>query len=184
MGLNTYLDLKSIPKHIARVIICYDALLQLRQKKILPKTGCYLEPLGVPKIVETEPMDKTLNKIQCEACALGTIFASRVSCFDGLSNEEVGFGWGGVCYDPMFADLEQYFDSQQLHLIEACFEGCFVSDTNPKTEKEFDLIEKFFDKYQTAESRLIAILKNIINNEGTFKPEQNLTRKRKKVDKK
>jgi|GEM_PF-3299686 len=201
MGLHTYLELKSVPKNIARILICYDALLQLRQKKVKAEIGKYVvvRDKGTHKRYDPSislnrqrnlQIDSVLDKQQCQACALGTLFISRARIFNKIKICDIpDFQDGQITYDnrpsssALNTQLQQYFDQQQLSLIEACFEGapigvagrCLNSD-----EQVQEISERFITKYKTAESRLIAILKNIISNDGLFIPEKNLSRSRKK----
>lgn len=193
MGLHTYLELKSVPKNIARILICYDALLQLRQKKVKAKTGAYVFALDKQEnfctLPNSEQVDLALNKAaKCEACALGTLFISRARIFNKLKIRDAGqyAHRGNIGGEFISQDLLTYFDEEQLTLVEACFEGGLTGwcGENLQDEKA-SLVTRFFRRYETAESRLIAILKNIISNDGLFIPEKNLSRSRKKkVDKK
>lgn len=191
MGLNTYLDLKSVPKNIARILICYDALLQLRQKKVKATTGHYVFALDKQenfcKLPNSESVDVALNKAdKCEACALGTLFISRTRIFNKLKIKDAGYeaSSGEIKGSFIGQDLLAYFDKEQLALIEGCFEGGRVGYWGETLDFENrELAFRFNKKYKTSESTLIAILKNIISNDGIFMPLKNLTKKRKKVDK-
>ena len=201
MGLHTYLELKSVPKNIARILICYDALLQLRQKKVKAEKGKYVvvRNKGTHKYYDPAisltrqrnlQIDSVLDKQQCQACALGTLFISRARIFNKIKICDIpNLQFGQISYDDrnsisaLNIQLQQYFDARQLSLIEACFEGETVGVAGGALRSD-ELVQKisarYITKYKTAESRLIAILKNIISNDGLFIPEKNLSRSRKK----
>lgn len=197
MGLHTYLDLKSVPKSTARILICYDALLQLRQKKIKPRKNVYLDLAESKKVGKRQSnlqLDQVIEKQSyCEACALGTLLVSRARIFNSLKISNFMTEWGlDFCNSGdssgyhLMNSLLPYFEKEQLSLIEACFEGYGqgMAGRDCKVDSE-KIIRPFAKKYKTAESRLIAILKNIISNDGLFIPEKNLSRSRKKkIDKK
>lgn len=192
MGLHTYLDLKSVPQNIARILICYDALLQLRQKKVVAKTGTYVVARNVRnrtcRLPKSEQVDVALGKVnKCEACALGTIFIARTRIFNQLKVKDAGTAteFGEISGSFISQDLLTYFDMRQLALIEGSFEGGnigYCGDTLSYGDRK--LVCRFANKYKTVEARLIAILKNIISNDGTFIPEKNFRKRKKKVDKK
>ncbi len=192
MGLHTYLELKSVPKNIARILICYDALLQLRQKKVVAKTGTYVVARNVLnrtyRLPNSEQVDIALGKAnKCEACALGTIFIARTRIFNQLKVKDAGTftEFGEISGSFISQDLLTYFDMRQLDLIEGSFEGGkigYCGDTLSYEDRK--LVCRFANKYKTVEARLIAILKNIISNDGTFIPEKNFRKRKKKVDKK
>ncbi len=206
MGLHTYLKLKSVPQNIARILICYDALLQLRQKKVRARKGKYVvvkkknagdswTPTINLKNKLNQQIDSVLDKQQCEACALGTLFISRARIFNQIKVGDIpNFQYGEITFDAsqssltLFKDLQSYFSSEQLSLIESCFEGepiGIAGQTSCYNNDIRGISERYLNKYKTAESRLIAILKNIIKNNGLFIPQQNISRNRKKkVDKK
>lgn len=197
MGLHTYLDLKSVPKNIARILICYDALLQLRQKKIRPRKNTYIGLAEAKKVGERQKnlqLDQVIEKQSyCEACALGTLLISRARIFNSLKVSSFMTEWGlDFCTSTidsgyqLMNSLLPYFDKEQLSLVEACFEGYDQGMAGRDCKVDYDkVIKPFARKYETAESRLIAILKNIISNDGLFIPEKNLSRgRKKKVDKK
>lgn len=190
MGLDTYLKLEEVPKNIARIIICYDALLQLRQKKVVATNNKYLvvssfSKKGVSKKLQ---LDKVLEKTSCEACALGTMLISRARVFNKLKIGNITFNESGLAFNSSFSsnslatELDKYFDSEQLALIETAFEKFSKGERGrnlrfePTKEK---IAIDFGEKYEDATSRLVAILKNIIANDGLFCPEK-LPKNRKK----
>lgn len=126
------------------------------------------------------------NKIQrCSCCALGSLFVSCTLYNDNTTADEFTFAgeeisdWltSGGKAERMSNGLDKFFSIQQLQLIEQTFEtdnGVVQSHDEDEFGKAYPKFSKaseaFCNKYTTAESRLIAIMKNIVANDGTFKP--------------
>jgi hypothetical protein len=126
------------------------------------------------------------NKIQqCSCCALGSLFVSCTLYNDNTTTDELAFAgedisdWlmSGGMGDRMSNGLDKFFSIQQLQLIEQTFEtdnGVVQSHDEDEFGKPYPKFSKaseaFCHKYTTAESRMIAIMKNIVANDGTFKP--------------
>jgi hypothetical protein len=149
-----------------RIAIAKDALLWIKAEALQPRCGVYVHPLDErvidnlyedPSLEEKQLRDVKLGK--CEVCAKGALFLAKAVRY----NDVFAVEWhevdtaceeGGVMLD--------HFDQHQLELIEAVFEGWEVS----AAKEGFD----FYLKYPNPKKRLIAILKNIIKNDGTFIP--------------
>jgi hypothetical protein len=126
------------------------------------------------------------NKIQqCSCCALGSLFVSCTLYNDNTTADELASAgdeisdWltSGGKAEPMSNGLDKFFSIQQLQLIEQTFEtdnGVVQSHDMDEFDRPYPKFSKasaaFCDKYTTAESRMIAIMKNIVANDGTFKP--------------
>jgi hypothetical protein len=122
---------------------------------------------------------------QCSCCALGSLFVSCTLYNDNTTTDELAFAgedisdWlmSGGKGDRMSNGLDKFFSIQQLQLIEQTFEtdnGVVQSRNGDEFGKPYPKFSKaseaFCHKYTTAESRMIAIMKNIVANDGTFKP--------------
>lgn len=137
----------SLPKQ--RLAIARDALAQLKAKKFIATEGMYLEMTGRFQVVN----QKNLTREKCEACAVGSALASLVRLRNKF-NEIV------VDKDDCYSNLHTFFGLDELRLIEATFEGWFCNSA----------ASAFYSRYKTPQNRAIAIFKNIIKNNGTFKP--------------
>lgn len=122
---------------------------------------------------------------QCSCCALGGMF---MSCTLYNNNTTVGNlsyaadDIGDVILnedntEPLPNGLNKFFSVAQLKLIEQTFEGdngAVVSgmyDGTGETVDEFSpRAEAFYNKYRKPKDRLVAIMQNIVKNNGTFKP--------------
>jgi hypothetical protein len=163
-----------LSKRQQRIAIAKDVLSQLRLRKYKVKTGVYFRSDvlsnyffegGVYMASPKPPMDLqtcllTKNP-QCTVCALGSAFTSLSRLGD-----EVEFAQR----ERPHASLFPIFGEKQVHLIETAFEGLEVS-WYKLSQKQLRKAYSFFKKYEpSANKRLAAIFRNIIRNEGTFKP--------------
>jgi hypothetical protein len=126
------------------------------------------------------------NKIQqCSCCALGGMFMSCTLYNNNTTVESLGYvgdDIGSALYkssEPgsISNGLDKFFSVAQLRLIEQTFEGnngVVNSGADDDDGEEFDKFspkaEAFYEKYKKPKDRLIAIMQNIIANNGTFKP--------------
>lgn len=121
---------------------------------------------------------------QCSCCALGSMFVSCTLYNDNTTTADLRYAGDDIAdwitrggSSGMANGLEKFFSLAQLQLIEQTFEedgGMIQSDdvdSNNRRYPKFSAASKAFcKKYTTAERRLIAIMKNIVANDGTFKP--------------
>jgi hypothetical protein len=154
--------------------VAKDIIAQLDLKSIKPKTGTYVRSLWnedayeVGKLTDSKKQAKLLQK-KCDACALGSMFLSLVKLdndfdFDiDIITEDNGEGCGvfELQEDAMRNRLHDVFSRDQLDLIETAFETWGHGDAREL---------KFGKRYKTPAGRLRAICRNIIENEGVFKP--------------
>jgi len=139
-----------------RVAIARDTIESLRLKKVVAKRGVYLDWTSM------ENGDKLPKNYKCQACALGSMFVGLTTRVKDVSVKDAN---GGIRAD-ITDGLSNYFDNEQLDLIEDAFEtgyGC-VADDDCSTQ------QKFGAQFKTEDERLVAIMQNIINNNGEFKP--------------
>lgn len=180
-----------------RVMIARDALQQLRLSKVIAQPGVYLDTrivrhltamiskkvsmLGALRAIfvkkkETEDSDKNseLEPQMCFACAKGALMLSamrfipesqfRESLKSNESQEPVA--------DSYYKGINWPIDN--WNLIEVAFElirthGTRHGDSN-LTPNQLDRAVEFGEQYGDSDSRLQAILENIIANNGTFIP--------------
>lgn len=126
------------------------------------------------------------NKIQqCSCCALGGMFMSCTLYNNNTTLENLGYvgdDIGNALYkgsEPgsLSNGLDKFFSVAQLRLIEQTFEGnngVVISGEDDETGEEFNKFspraEAFYKKYKKPKDRLVAIMQNIVKNNGTFKP--------------
>ena len=169
-----------------RVAIAKDALLQLKAGIYTPETRNGYVPIlddvdfegiansceilvGKPaeKVGLKSYLDKLVNKKKpCEVCAKGALFLSSIRKFNNFSIQDAADHNGSISYWASKI-AEFIFGVNNAKLIEAYFE-CYLPVCS---EQEMVKIDKFGAKYPNSVERLEVILKNIIKNKGTFKPE-------------
>lgn len=155
-----------------RVAVAKDVIAQLDAKKIVALCGSYVSI--TPKeneIFSLEPDDEMQTVLAgrvCDACALGSLFICAVAKLDDCTADSVQFDKHyDVDYymrDDPYEYLGQFFEHEQLHRIEQAFEG-YAGWSDDDGANYID---------EDAERRLRVIMKNIIDNNGTFTlvPEQ------------
>lgn len=135
---------------------------------------------------KTEARDLLLNNTikQCSCCALGGLFLgctlynnnTNLTQFAHASADISDYltHFGG---DTISNGLTKIFSESQLRLIEQTFEGDegivqsdLCDDDGIAFPKYSDASAQFYKTYPNPKSRLIAIMKNIIKNNGTFRP--------------
>jgi len=133
-----------------RVAVARDALRQVQAKKMVATSGLYAQlgkdvPLNA--INDGKEFQKFVKHVKCQVCARGALFISTVRKEDSFAP---GQAFRGIARATIDTRLLGLFSSGQLEDIEDFFEGggasIFPDDTG----------------------RLVAILKNIIKNKGTF----------------
>jgi hypothetical protein len=182
---------KSMSAPERRVAIAKDVIAGLRAKRLVAQSGVYFSPLinadkakkfdlatdnwGNKQNFQEELDMQQIFKFSmksCECCAKGALFIAAVEKFDSVKDtnsvnaEDAADRWNGdwVC-SPLIE--KGFFSRSQLDLIENFFEGFDMYFKGTPIEKAN---QAFHDIYPKAEDRMIQIMKNIIKNEGTFKP--------------
>lgn len=142
-----------------RVAIAKDVITQVKAKQYIATQGTYLsaEPLPNGQMYRYDvPVTKeNVDAIEhCKVCAIGSAVLSGIRLFN-----EIKFGVRTTeCPDATYSvykAVDTWFERTQAVMMEDAFE-----------DGDFG-----FNKYETAEDRLIAIFQNIIDHEGTFVPE-------------
>jgi len=183
-----------------RVIIAQDVIDQLNVGKIKAENLTYLASKELQDIISNSEEDRTdstgekqlkkelrqtevcdiLNKNNCTACALGSIFVSAVGINDKLKVKDVishyGYETEVVSSDKMHSYLGSIFSKRQLHMIENAFEGSVVNELllpNVTDEEKCVAFNGGLSEeggIKNPKKRLIRIMENIIENNGTFVP--------------
>lgn len=168
------------------VVIAQDVIRMINAKKfkVLDSHG-YIN-VRIPATVKAdEQLQKHLSKLQdCEVCALGACMLAKVDKFDDCKVRDLfgtgsdisdngvdSFGFEETNRDSITEQLRGIFDENQMSLIEDAFES---------SDYQYDLEELTYSRayeifgsyYEDSSDRLKAIMKNIIDNNGVFKPEQ------------
>ena len=143
-----------------RVMIAQDVIDRIKAQLLQPKVQRLIR---MPECARVN--QENVNTLTCEVCAKGGLLASyvgRVNNFDVdclISNTE---------NNEAHVKLLELFTLEQLAIIEYAFEGGqYIHSVNISGNLRTAL-RMFYENYETAEERLIAICENIIKNNGDF----------------
>lgn len=171
-------EFKKATKAQKRVMIAKDVLAQIKAKRYFAESGEWVKPLWsddqksiaiklYPKSsIKDAFKSKAINS--CRVCALGGLFMSCTNLNNNTTvqdlKNETYIGDLVADDDKISNGLNRIFTQGQLMLIESYFEGGegYFRDGNEKTQT-------FLESYNDDE-RLKIIMQNIIDNNGTFKP--------------
>lgn len=162
-----------------RVLIAKDALASVvagKYKNIF--RGRYLDsmsrrlPLPSRHETATKAHCETIGE-HCNMCARGALLLSRAIRFNSLTLADLGV-WDrnveAIPEETTFG-LAGSFTERQLGLIEAAFEqNTEYAENVGFSDTIGDQAKQFGDDHPDHANRLIAILQNIIDHNGTFKP--------------
>ena len=162
-----------------RVQIAKDVIAALKAKRLEAEHQTYLQVGGYiteNRILENESdsFKDTLKTIPtCTVCAKGAIFTCTVARKNKVTNEQaMSQNWD--C-DSLSKSLKGTFSAHQLRLIETEFEDDDIDGFGDAIARiagarEIRPVMELHELFNNAEDRMIAIMKNIIANKGTFKP--------------
>lgn len=166
-------EFRRLPDYKQRMTIAKDVLDQLKIKRFIPKFGTYFNT-NDPQVNENFAnndscqVNEVLAGVKCEVCGIGSLFVAMVDRANDCSVSELPEINSG---DFMRDYLEQWFRGRQLDLIEVAFEGRII-DARELDYDDSDVIDaiKFTKNIDSPDDRIKKIMKNIIENEGTFIP--------------
>lgn len=157
-----------------RIAIAQDVKEQLRLKKLVASTGTYFRLRNYYGGEEVQLQDVIAKKqVVCEACIRGALFLSDVMKLNDYTVENTyEEGWG--TWPERINAKVSYFSQSQQELMEVAFEGSanFADRdvyTGQLTEEGRRAMD-FHSDYGDDEDRMIAIVDNVIENNGEFKP--------------
>ena len=178
---NLNAEFKKATKAQKRVMIAQDVLAQLKAKRYVAESGCWVQPNYNPTNTWADKYTESVQELflekkieSCNVCALGGLF---MSCTNFNNNtllkdlDDVSYNLGALVDDKekLSNKLNSIFTTNQLKLIESYFEA---NDGFFQDSDEDDRIEAFCDKYTSDKKRLQLIMENIVENNGTFVPEK------------
>jgi hypothetical protein len=178
---NLNAEFNKATKAQKRVMIAQDVLAQLKTKRYVAESGCWVQANYNTACLEDLKDEDSVKELfaekkieSCNVCALGGLF---MSCTNFNNNtlvrelDDISGGLGDLLYEEeeLSNKLDKIFGIEQLELIESYFEkndGYFYSPL------EDDRINAFHVKYSSDKKRLKLIMENIVENNGTFVPEK------------
>lgn len=172
-----------------RVALAQEVISLLKTEKLTARVGTYLSFQNDADAEDAFIDDVFHEPGACTVCALGSVFICAAIKTESLQFGDFNLVDGdsqvstNVESGDMRSFLGQYFSYNQLCLIEIAFEEAVGVDMICPTAAESEAgasalsfrhragyNDADFGKYVKDEEALIAIMKNIIKNKGTFKP--------------
>lgn len=157
-----------------RVTVAKDLLKRLEEDTMQATFGDWLTVSQTARDLDPETEVQTIindPRVICSGCLIGGLVLCAIDRHNQLKvGSLVETGRGEICVDQReaFEYLEQFFDPHQLRMMEIAFEtgggGCA-----PMNEEEWDASE-FEPGANSSHERMNAILRNVVVNNGTFKP--------------
>ena len=167
-----------------RVTIAKDVLKLLEAEKIVARSGTYMdlgrkveskdiwagsgywtggevEGVQVHQLIEAAPT--------CKVCGIGACFVAAVRRADQCKSTDMS----GTNDDHFMREyLEQWFDIEQIELVESAFEmdTSFYNQERERTKDVAYYAQQFGKRYAKDGDRLAAIFTNIADNKGKFVP--------------
>lgn len=152
-----------------RARIARDVIAQVKAKKVIPANSGYLNLRGFGYSKNEDiSIGGALGgeETTCQACAIGAMFCGLVGN-DSTSNINGDTFFGAT----LRTKLAKFFDLETLSNIESVFEGSTDWVTSSMMQPTVDYLT-LFDKYETPENRLLAMMSNIVKNRGNIKWEE------------
>lgn len=169
-----------------RVLIARDVIAQVKKGLYQAIAGKYAHIMipGTRAGMEKDAQTCMLTEgAHCECCGVGSLLLSSIAfkdkvtaTFDWTGAAFIGSPYGEYAEDGGY--LRRLFGKRHLHLIETAFEvideeavadgygDCDITTWSRAHARAL----AFGRRYHTDRNRLIAIMKNIVKNGGTFQP--------------
>jgi hypothetical protein len=148
-----------------RIAIAKDALEWVEAGALIPTKGTYVRPTNKVDVADSYKQLRDVNLGKCKVCSRGALFLAKAVRYNNvLANTLV----------PFEVDIQRnsetvnrvalldHFEQDQLTLIEEYYEG-WSYGADPYT---------WYCLFPNHSQRMRLILKNIIDNNGTFVPEK------------
>lgn len=174
-----------------RVAVCKDALQQIQMGIAVPLQGVYIKVgknsggLSKDFLSPEVSIQKCIPNMTCGVCAKGSLLLAHVDIANELKGNR--YSLESMNSDTIVKQLKNTFSKHILNMIETAFEervigsidylenieivqGIFHPQEYRTPNKKALSCINFGKKYTSAKRRLIAILENVIENKGKFKP--------------
>lgn len=164
-----------LPVKQRRLIVIMDALDSVVNSIANPTPGRYIDNVSIPYYcsIKKEPTAK------CDICLMAGILISVCRITNDLTYGEAN----DTLYNQgEYKPFNKLFEKEQMYLMECCFEGD-SSYSSMRYAKSYELENKYnysliFAKYVKTfpdrTDRFVAILHNMLRNDGIFIPEQDI----------
>lgn len=155
-----------------RVRIAQDVIAQVKLGQIKAQHNTYIDESQFDN-GDTDLSGRQLSELvgdrSCDACGIGSVFIATVRRRDAFEYDGCGVGDA-----DMLDYLRDFWDPQQLRLIEAAFDTPQI----PLGAKEQAAVafrrmyEDVEAEEDNADELLVKIMENVIRNRGTFRPDR------------
>jgi hypothetical protein len=145
-----------------RIAIAKDALEWVQAGALIPKCGTYVRPEFYPYNVAHDKQLRDVVLGKCKTCVRGALFLAKAVRYDNVIVSN---------FDGRYANqsaLEDHFETDQIYLIENYYEGRTIHWVDTDSTNYFT----FCHLHPDPSERMTLILQNIIDNNGTFVPEE------------
>ena len=160
-----------------RMQLAQDVIDQLDAKRFIPKEENYFSLTASQKGKFLDGMKhdgaETLKALKkCEVCQIGALMVAAVERHDALPINKLFIG-ATMNTDTVRSYLKKLFTKQQLSLMQSAFmQSAFTMPWQvPYTGRTTRAID-FGNRFKRTGERMRAIMQNVIDNKGTFKPEK------------
>lgn len=166
-----------------RIAIANEVISLLSANKIEAAPGSWLDYPKAPDLFSDDdvknktPFFEVMSKFKtCDVCVLGALFVSAVRNYGGPTCEDVKdcIFLNYLTFDEIFPTISKYFPASMLSVIETAFEGWTsteICQASGELHEAINIATNFYSRYQDANERMIAIMQNIVKNEGEFIPD-------------
>lgn len=154
------------------VALARDVIAQVQADRLNAEAGTWVEVAGAScgQILEEERA--IMAGARCTVCALGALVVSAARHADQLA-AFFPAGLGGE--RDVFGYLRHWLPNEMLEQVEVAFEqGCGAVEcwsAYPEIRPEFAAAVSFGSRFEDDDHRLVAIMQNIIDNGGEFRPD-------------
>jgi hypothetical protein len=191
----TEAQFKALPRSEKAVLVAKDIIKQLKAGKYDPNTGRYINATPFNVYGNNTSVKKILcskDAPVCTVCARGALVLSTIRFVNNMDVVELLDLTFSLGYDARRSDsavrlVQEVFSKKQQGLIESAFErndryAIGVGNTFQSAQKAVDFGRVSYDEYWArykslkktflgaVDYRMYKIFKNIIDNNGTFKP--------------
>lgn len=182
--MKKVIELSTLSEKQIRIMLAKDVIASLEAERLISRSGswvrletdrCDTDYFSSEIIADSDvELQELIKDKRCEVCALGALFIEGIRRFDNFTVEDLSDGYS-IDNDDIGIYLEGIFDEDQLMLIEVAYErghgGYNVRfDFHDDMLKQGERAVEFGLSIKDDRERLIAIMQNIIDNDGTFIP--------------
>jgi len=162
------ISLMKLPVRFRRVKLAKDVIKHLQGKdKIITAVRDSYFDLRCEQEYDwsySSQVNEVVSNIGCGVCAIGALFIADVMIRDRATVYDAY----GV--DTMKRRLSKHFGVEALELIETAFEMTPAPSCTIDNGERIDKAIRFGKRFKSDKRRMIAIMNNIIDNDGDFIP--------------